>query len=148
MLKTLYSFEADFLRKILVNYYEHLCHNPNTLLVRFLGFHAVKPHKVGTSHGRNYVSTHFLCFFFFQGPVRYFIVMNNVFTDNLDIHAKYDLKGSTYGRTAFEHARPEKDADVSSIIQKDLDFNRRFQLGPEKRKAFLAQVSKEKTVIF
>ena len=67
MLKTLYPFEAEFLKKILRNYYVHLCMNNNTLLTRFLGFHAVKTSK---------------------GPVRYFVVMNNIFTDNLDIHLK------------------------------------------------------------
>lgn len=81
MLKTLYPFEAEFLKKILVNYYEHLCKNNNTLLTRFLGFHALKTKK---------------------GPIRYFVVMNNIFTDNLDISLKYDLKGSLFGRSAFK----------------------------------------------
>ena len=29
-----------------------------------------------------------------------FVVMNNVFRTDLELHRKYDLKGSTYGRTA------------------------------------------------
>ena len=81
MLKTVYPFEAEFLKKILVNYYQHLCRNPNTLLTRFLGFHAVKPSK---------------------GQLQHFVVMNNIFADNLDIHLKYDLKGSTWGRTSWK----------------------------------------------
>ncbi len=67
MLKTLFPFEADFLKKILRHYYEHLCLNHNTMLTRFLGFHAVKTNK---------------------GTVRHFVVMNNIFTDNLDINLK------------------------------------------------------------
>ncbi len=119
MLKTLYSYEADFLKKILRHYYEHLCMNRNTLLTRFLGFHAVKTSK---------------------GPVRHFVVMNNIFTDNLDINLKYDLKGSLHGRTAFPRKPPAEGEDVSNVMQKDLDFNRRLQLGPKARLIFLGQV--------
>jgi hypothetical protein len=52
--------------------------------------------------------------------------MNNVFSDNLDIQAKYDLKGSTFGRTAFPDEPPPKGADLSRVIQKDLDFDIRL----------------------
>ncbi len=119
MLKTLYPYEAEFLRKILAHYYNHLCENRSTLLTRFLGFYAVKPHK---------------------GALRHFVVMNNVFHDNLDIQVKYDLKGSTFGRTAFPRKQPPKGSDLSGVIQKDLDFNIRIELGPARRKAFVAQV--------
>ena len=37
MLKTLYDFEAEFLRKLLPHYYKHLCENRSSLLVRFFG---------------------------------------------------------------------------------------------------------------
>ncbi len=137
MLKTLFPFEAEFLRKILRHYYEHLCVNRHTLLAKFLGFHAVK---------------------FPGGAVRNFVVMNNIFSDNLDISLKFDLKGSLHGRTAFPRDSGKKseektekisadgsqnnapEADVSNVIQKDLDFNRRLILGPKKRNIFVAQL--------
>jgi 1-phosphatidylinositol-4-phosphate 5-kinase len=135
MLKTLFPYEADFLKKILRHYYEHLCMNRNTLLTRFLGFHAVKTSK---------------------GAVRHFVVMNNIFTDNLDISLKYDLKGrkkkeffpfffqpaigSLHGRTAFPRKPPSEGDDLSNVMQKDLDFNRRLLLGPKARLIFLGQI--------
>ncbi len=33
-----------------------------------------------------------------------FVVMNNVFRTDLDLHRKFDLKGSTHGRTAGPRA--------------------------------------------
>ena len=77
--------------------------------------------------------------------------MSNVFALNLDIHEKYDLKGSYIGRTSFpnETEFPYKpmDKDLSQIIQKDLDFNRKILLGPKKKKKFLKQLEKDSTVL-
>eukprot|EP00299_Pterocystis_sp_00344_P007431 c2406_g1_i2.p1 GENE.c2406_g1_i2~~c2406_g1_i2.p1 ORF type:complete len:292 (+),score=54.62 c2406_g1_i2:428-1303(+) len=46
-----------------------------------------------------------------------FVVMNNVFAGYLDIHARFDLKGSTRGRTASAKERAKK-----HCVLKDLDL--------------------------
>ncbi len=53
-----------------------------------------------------------------------FIVMNNLLRTDVPLHRRYDLKGSTLGRTAG----PESKA---SAILKDLDVDMRLQLAPE-----------------
>ena len=95
MLKTVYPYEAEFFKKILPHYYEHLYKNRNTLLTRFLGFHGLQMAK---------------------GKTMYFVVMNNVFKDNLDIGLKYDLKGSLHGRTSFPvKKKKDKEKEAQSF---------------------------------
>ncbi len=53
-----------------------------------------------------------------------FIVMNNVFRTDLAIHRKYDLKGSTLGRTSLL----DKTAVSAGTILKDLDLDTVFKL--------------------
>lgn len=53
------------------------------------------------------------------------------------------MKGSLHGRTAFPAKKPAEDEDVSGVIQKDLDFNRRLVLGPRNRVVFLGQLIKD-----
>eukprot|EP01111_Echinosteliopsis_oligospora_P011594 TRINITY_DN3863_c0_g1_i1.p1 TRINITY_DN3863_c0_g1~~TRINITY_DN3863_c0_g1_i1.p1 ORF type:complete len:513 (-),score=132.23 TRINITY_DN3863_c0_g1_i1:394-1932(-) len=66
----------------------------------------------------------------------YFVVMENVFSDNV-IHETYDLKGSTVGRKS----------DGTTQVLKDLDFNRRILLGPEKKSALLHQIEVDLRVL-
>ncbi len=86
--------------------------NPSTLITRFYGLHSIKP-----IIGRN---------------VR-FIVMNNVFDSKLYVGERYDLKGSTIGRSASER---EKQRDAP--ILKDNDFL------SKKRKILVSQEMKDK----
>lgn len=51
-----------------------------------------------------------------------FIVMNNVFQNALPISKKYDLKGSTQGRTSAN------DAPQTTTILKDLDLDIKLKL--------------------
>eukprot|EP00887_Chlorella_sp_A99_P001758 scaffold19.g1758.t1 len=93
-------------------YVEHVRANPDTLLIRFFGVHRVKP-----SHG---------------SKVR-FVVMNNIFQTDAAIHRKFDLKGSTLGRTAGPHP-------AGSAVLKDLDLDSAFHMEPAWRGALLAQL--------
>lgn len=34
--------------------------------------------------------------------VIYFVIMSNIFSTNQEINVRYDLKGSTYGRTTLD----------------------------------------------
>eukprot|EP01102_Stenamoeba_stenopodia_P009426 TRINITY_DN2776_c0_g1_i1.p1 TRINITY_DN2776_c0_g1~~TRINITY_DN2776_c0_g1_i1.p1 ORF type:complete len:698 (+),score=192.80 TRINITY_DN2776_c0_g1_i1:263-2356(+) len=118
MLKTITNFETKFLKKILPSYYNHVMNNPNTLLTRFFGFHSVKPHN---------------------GRRLHFVIMANIFAQCLDIHERYDIKGSTVGRTVGEAKKKEP-----NVILKDLDLDGRYIcLGPEKRSIFFEQLEKD-----
>jgi 1-phosphatidylinositol-4-phosphate 5-kinase len=166
MLKTITNFETKFLKKILPSYYQvlllmtfvvifgmplflflilflfllfltlfqqqqqqqtnkqtnkqinkqqqHVMEHPNTLIARFFGFHSVKPHN-----GRRY----------------HFVVMGNIFAQSLAIHERYDLKGSTVGRTVGEVKKKDP-----NVVMKDLDFQRKICLGPEKQHLFFQQL--------
>jgi 1-phosphatidylinositol-4-phosphate 5-kinase len=61
-----------------------------------------------------------------MGPLQVrFVVMNNVFRTDLPIHRKYDLKGSTLGRSSLL----DKGAGGHpSSILKDLDLDIIFKL--------------------
>eukprot|EP00291_Cryptomonas_curvata_P003428 CAMPEP_0172181512 /NCGR_PEP_ID=MMETSP1050-20130122/17860_1 /TAXON_ID=233186 /ORGANISM="Cryptomonas curvata, Strain CCAP979/52" /LENGTH=489 /DNA_ID=CAMNT_0012854805 /DNA_START=195 /DNA_END=1662 /DNA_ORIENTATION=- len=97
IVKTLPKREAALLREILPAYYQHVKQNPGTYLPRFYGLHRWKPE--------------------FGSNVR-FVVMNNVFATSLALHTRFDLKGSTLGRTASANERRKG----PRAILKDLDL--------------------------
>ena len=79
IIKTMRKEEVKLLLRALPAYYAHVAAHPDTLLTRFYGVHRIQPSGVG--------------------KVR-FVVMNNFFATDLPLHRKFDLKGSTYKRTA------------------------------------------------
>ena len=79
-MKTVSREEFHFLKNILRNYYNHLVHNTNSLIIKFFGCHKLR---------------------FVKGESRkntYFVIMSNIFNTIKEIHTRYDLKGSTHGR--------------------------------------------------
>jgi|688.fasta_scaffold722283_1 1-phosphatidylinositol-4-phosphate 5-kinase len=96
MLKTISHNEFEHFKRIMKDYYRHLLAFPHTLIARYLGLHKISFNE--------------------DGKVRriYFVVMSNVFNTNLDIHQRYDLKGSLYGRFT-----KTKDG---AVALKDLDW--------------------------
>ncbi|PHZ15116.1 SAICAR synthase-like protein [Rhizopus microsporus ATCC 52813] len=118
IIKTIHHTEHKFMRKILKDYYQHVCENPHTLLCRFYGLHRIK-----LPHGRKI----------------HFVVMGNVLPSNKDVHETYDLKGSTYGRITTEE-------DISKnphAVLKDLNWvnrKKRLELGTQKKALFLEQL--------
>ena len=90
--------------------------NRNTLVCRIYGFHKVLYRDKGNDRKIK------------------FIVMANSFKTDLDIHRRYDLKGSKYKRTT----KPDLDL---TIARKDMDFEadgQSISIGPE-RKAILME---------
>ena len=79
------------------------------------------------------------------GPKMHFVVMGNIFAQSLEIHERYDLKGSTIGRTVGEEKL--KNLKPTTIL-KDLDFQRNLILGPEKRALFFDQLERDSQVRF
>lgn len=86
ILKTVKREEYKFLKVILQGYYEHLKNNKDTLIPKFFGLHKIFYTKKKALRG--YLSTKKV----------YFVIMNNLFDTELEIHKRYDLKGSTYKR--------------------------------------------------
>lgn len=118
MLKTMTRKDYLFLKTLLPGYYEHLKTNPNTLIVRYFGFH-----KILYKKGREFIK-------------QYFVVMGNVFKSPLEVHMSYDLKGSTHGRST-------DDNEDFAVPRKDLDFNQsglRVLVSQEMKENLLAQV--------
>ncbi|KAJ5469517.1 Phosphatidylinositol 4-phosphate 5-kinase its3 [Penicillium diatomitis] len=121
IIKTIHHSEHKLLRKILPLYYKHVQDNPDTLISQFYGLHRVK-----MAYGRKI----------------HFVVMNNLFPPHRDIHQTFDLKGSTIGRDLHE-ADLEKNPRAT---MKDLNWVRRgrhLQCGPERRAAFIEQLTKD-----
>ncbi|KAI8581500.1 hypothetical protein K450DRAFT_231591 [Umbelopsis ramanniana AG] len=118
IIKTIHHTEHKFMRKVLRQYYNHVVANPNTLLCRFYGLHRIKlPH----------------------GSKIHFVVMGNVFPANRDVHATFDLKGSTLGRVT-----PDEEVQKNpNAVMKDLNWeqkNCKLQFGPEKSVILMEQL--------
>eukprot|EP00359_Climacostomum_virens_P011623 CAMPEP_0204905696 /NCGR_PEP_ID=MMETSP1397-20131031/5564_1 /ASSEMBLY_ACC=CAM_ASM_000891 /TAXON_ID=49980 /ORGANISM="Climacostomum Climacostomum virens, Strain Stock W-24" /LENGTH=686 /DNA_ID=CAMNT_0052074605 /DNA_START=106 /DNA_END=2166 /DNA_ORIENTATION=- len=121
LLKTMTRDEYLFFMRLLKSYFEHLKVNPNTMVPRFYGFHKI---IYFNNHTSNKI---------------YFVVMANVFNTSREIHERYDLKGSTYGRET------SVDAD-HTVARKDLDFlarERKLILGPQRKEILLGQLERD-----
>ncbi|XP_030369125.1 phosphatidylinositol 4-phosphate 5-kinase type-1 alpha [Scaptodrosophila lebanonensis] len=95
IIKTVQKKECEFLQKLLPGYYMNLSQNPRTLLPKFFGLY---------------------CFHYNSKNVR-LVAMNNLLPSDIKMHAKYDLKGSTFRRKASKAERQK-----ASPTYKDLDF--------------------------
>ncbi|KAK9726008.1 hypothetical protein RND81_05G184100 [Saponaria officinalis] len=105
MIKTMKKAEVKVLLRMLSAYYNHVRAFENTLVTKFFGLHCVK--LTGS----------------IQKKVR-FIIMGNLFCTEYTIHRRFDLKGSSLGRSTD---KPEEELDASTIL-KDLDLNFIFRL--------------------
>jgi 1-phosphatidylinositol-4-phosphate 5-kinase len=88
---------------MLPSYYQHVSQYRDSLITRFYGVHCVKP---------------------LNGQKVRFIVMGNLFCSEYRIHRRFDLKGSSYGRTADKF---DDEIDETTTL-KDLDLNFVFRL--------------------
>ena len=86
MLKTISKREFNFLRKIIEEYHIYLTNNPDTFIPRYYGLH-----EIITKNGMSSKSI-------------YFLVMQNQFHSNFIIDRRYDLKGSSQGRTTDQRS--------------------------------------------
>lgn len=115
LVKTMRRSECKLLARMLPEYYKHVEVWPNTLITHFYGLHRITP---------------------LNGHTVRFVVMTNVFQTELHIHRKFDIKGSTLGRSAY--AGPDPDA---SIILKDLDLDVALELEPQQHNMVMTQIS-------
>ncbi|CAI0407607.1 unnamed protein product [Linum tenue] len=113
MIKTLRKSEVKVLLKMLPDYHHHVRTYENTLITKFFGLHRIKP-----SSGQKFR----------------FVVMGNMFCTELRIHRRFDLKGSSLGRST------EKIEIDENTTLKDLDLNYSFYLEPTWRESLLKQI--------
>ncbi|URE16804.1 PIPKc [Musa troglodytarum] len=113
MIKTLRKSEVKVLLRMLPEYHHHVCTYENTLITKFFGLHRVKP-----SGGQKFR----------------FVVMGNMFCTELRIHRRFDLKGSSLGRST-----DNVEIDENTTL-KDLDLDYSFYLEPSWRDALLKQI--------
>lgn len=102
MLKTISKSEFKFFKRILKSYYKHIESNGETMITRIYGLHKM----IFFRKNRKTEKTLFFC------------IMNNVFNTSKEIHKRYDLKGSTQGRSTkyanniFDPTIALKDNDI------------------------------------
>ncbi|PKA63759.1 Phosphatidylinositol 4-phosphate 5-kinase 1 [Apostasia shenzhenica] len=114
VIKTLRKNELKILLKMLPRYYDHVGAHDNTLITKFFGLH-----RITLKWGQK---------------VR-FVVMGNMFCTELRIHRRYDLKGSSQGRSTS----PDKINENSTL--KDLDLSYVFHLEKSWRESLFRQIS-------
>ncbi|TYI31424.1 hypothetical protein ES332_A05G450200v1 [Gossypium tomentosum] len=120
MIKTIKKAEVKVLLRMLPVYYNHVRSFENTLVTKFYGLHCVK--LTGTA----------------QKKVR-FVIMGNLLCTHYTIHRRFDLKGSSHGRTT---SKPESEIDPSTTL-KDLDLNYLFRLEKTWFEEFCRQVDRD-----
>ncbi|OVA19487.1 Phosphatidylinositol-4-phosphate 5-kinase [Macleaya cordata] len=113
MIKTLRKTEVKVLLRMLPKYHHHVRTYENTLITKFFGLHRIKP-----SSGQKFR----------------FVVMGNMFCTELRIHRRFDLKGSSLGRST------DKVQIDENTTLKDLDLDYCFYLEPSWREALLEQI--------
>ncbi|KAL1300630.1 hypothetical protein HN51_045281 [Arachis hypogaea] len=120
MIKTMKKAECKVFLRMLPGYYKHVRAFENTLVTKFFGLHCVR--LTGTA----------------QKKVR-FVIMGNLFCSQYPIHRRFDLKGSTFGRTTD---KPESEVDPT-VTLKDLDLNYLFRLRKAWFQEFCRQVDRD-----
>ncbi|XP_057438239.1 phosphatidylinositol 4-phosphate 5-kinase 9-like isoform X2 [Lotus japonicus] len=113
MIKTLRKSELKIFLRMLPDYHHHVKSYENTLITKFFGLHRIKP-----SSGQKFR----------------FAVMGNMFCTELRIHRRFDLKGSSFGRSS-----DKIEIDENTTL-KDLDLNYSFFLEPSWRDSLLNQI--------
>ena len=102
MIKSQRKEESKYFRSIFKQYYQHVHDHPHSLLTRVFGMHRVRIHRKKI----------------------HFMIMRNVFPGpGKQVHMRYDLKGSTFGREATARERMQlcpvlKDNDFKDVTLK------------------------------
>lgn len=113
IIKTMKKAEVKVLLGMLTTYHLHVKTYENTLITKFFGLHRIKP---------------------YGGQKVRFVVMGNMFCTELRIHRRFDLKGSSQGRSA-----DKVEIDETTTL-KDLDLGYEFRLDPSWRDSLLRQL--------
>ncbi|KAG7976252.1 hypothetical protein I3843_06G140200 [Carya illinoinensis] len=114
VIKTLKISELKALLKMLRSYYYHVGEYENTLITKYFGLYRI------TLRGGKKVR---------------FVVMGNMFCTELQIHRRYDLKGSYEGRIT------DKDKIGETTTLKDRDLSYEFHMDKLLRESLFKQIS-------
>ena len=132
-------YDDQVLLRMLPAYYKHVRNFEHTLVTKFFGLHCVKitgaiqkkvwihwkyMNSLKNDHQGWNMPEHLLIFCCYFIQVR-FVIMGNLFCSHYGIHRRFDLKGSSQGRTTD---KPLDQIDEHTTL-KDLDLNFIFRLG-------------------
>ncbi|CAI5506735.1 unnamed protein product [Closterium sp. Naga37s-1] len=131
LIKTMRSAELQVLLRMLPAYYRHVKHNPHTLLTKFFGLHAIKIYHTTSSRTASRLAAKAGG----RESVIRFVVMANLLVSPLRVHRRFDLKGSSQGRSTGKVA-----VDDTTTL-KDLDLDLAFLLHPPWRPLLLQQIA-------
>ena len=130
MIKTVTPEEKRLLKQMLREYYMHLNSNKNSFVVRFYGLHGlrVKRSPVLFSSGK-----------YRDDQKIFFVVMGNLFNTPLEVHRRFDLKGSWVNRSV-DHPSD------TTVALKDNEFVERGEtvnVGPDIKRVICDQLRKD-----
>ncbi|KAF4680354.1 hypothetical protein FOZ60_013669 [Perkinsus olseni] len=135
LLKTVSPREKKLLKRMLPDYYAHISQNSGTSLVcRFFGLHGLRLKHANELTGGQSNARH---------SKIYFVVMGNMFNANVEMHRRFDLKGSWIGRSTEGFDQPGFDR---SVALKDSDFENlglKIRIGEASRAALLEQIRRD-----
>jgi 1-phosphatidylinositol-5-phosphate 4-kinase len=124
IIKLITSEEVALMHQLLQQYHEHVVETcGETLLPHYLGLYRLTV----------------------SGVEHYVVIMRNVLPSRLQIHKKYDLKGSTVARSASEK---EKAKDLPTYKDKDFIGDAlKIHIGEEAKKQLMEKLKKDTDVI-
>lgn len=126
MLKTISKTEFKFFKSILRNYYYHIEKNDETMITRIYGLHKMIFFRKNRKTEKTI----------------YFSIMNNVFNTSKEIHKRYDLKGSTQGRTT-KYANNIFDPTIALKDNDIIDEQYYFVVSEDTQKRLRAQIESD-----
>ena len=118
MLKTIHKAEFLKMREIIKPYHEHIIKCNNSVINRFYGLHKI-----------NYIENR-------KSKEQYLVIMNNLF-GSYEVDSRYDLKGSTSGRTTTFPEGMQIDKTIALKDNNFIDGTIRFELEEDQRKTLL-----------
>ncbi|GJP37977.1 hypothetical protein CLOM_g22421 [Closterium sp. NIES-68] len=133
IIKTMRHAEVQVLLRMLPAYYQHVRRHPHTLLTKFFGLHAIKLYHTASSHTAALVAAKAGG----RETVIRFVVMANLFVSPLRMHRRFDLKGSSQGRST------DKVAVDETTTLKDLDLDLAFHLHEDWRPLLSQQIASD-----